>query len=161
MKNILTFSLALFLLMYAASASAMAEPLVGGWTVPESSAITPELQEIFDSALEGLVGVSYKPVALLGTQVVAGMNYRFLCEADVLYPHTEPYYATVTVYRDLQGNAIVTSINKEETNTQEEIEAYGNSAVSERQTPDNTVTFQNGKYHWSGLPVPTKFSRSK
>lgn len=84
--------------------------LVGGWTQPASPAITKEAQAAFDEAMEGFTGVGYKPVELLGTQVVAGTNYRFLCDAQVVYPGAEPYQAMVTIYEDLDGNASILDI---------------------------------------------------
>ena len=39
-----------------------------------------------------------RSVALLSTQVVAGTNYRILCEATVVYPGAESHYAVMTVY---------------------------------------------------------------
>ncbi len=83
---------------------------VGGWTQPASPAITKEAQAAFDKAMEDFTGVSYKPVELLGTQVVAGTNYRFLCDAQVVYPGAELYQAIVTVYEDLDGNASILDI---------------------------------------------------
>ena len=83
---------------------------VGGWTLTEDAALTEEARGAFDKAMEGLVGVNYTPLALLGTQLVSGMNYSILCEATVVYPGAQPYYALVTVYRDLQGKAEVRNI---------------------------------------------------
>ncbi len=95
-------------------AKTASDAVVGGWVQPESSALTPEAQAAFDKAMEGLVGVSYKPLELLGTQVVAGTNYRILCEATVVYPGAEPYLAVVTIYQDLDGNASVLGISTPE-----------------------------------------------
>ena len=83
---------------------------VGGWTLNDSFAITPKAQGAFDKAMEGLVGVNYQPVGLLGTQLVSGTNYSFLCEASVVYPGANPYYAIVSIYEDLQGKAEVKNI---------------------------------------------------
>ncbi len=107
--------------------SAFAEPLLGGWQTPDSPELTPEAQAAFDKAMEGLVGVSYVPVALLGTQVVSGQNYSILCEAKVVYPGAEPYYAKVTIYEDLQGNVSITDIEKVETHTVSEQAAFASS----------------------------------
>ncbi len=88
-----------------------AEPAaVGGWKLTENGAITNEAQAALDKALDGLVGVRYVPVALLGTQLVSGTNYCILCEATVVYPDAKPYYAIVTVYADLQGGAELRNI---------------------------------------------------
>ena len=84
--------------------------LAGGWYEPESPAVTDELKAVFDKAMEGFTGVGYVPVALVAQQVVAGMNYRFLCEATTVVPGAETDYALVTVYKDLDGNAEITEV---------------------------------------------------
>jgi predicted small lipoprotein YifL len=97
----------------AAEESAPAENApaqVGGWTIPEDAAVSEEARAAFDKALEGLTGVSYQPVALVGTQLVSGTNYCILCEARVVYPDAVPYYALVYVYADLQGGAKILNI---------------------------------------------------
>ena len=125
MKTMLAMLLSCSLLFGLFACSAFAEaPLLGGWNSPESPEITPELQEIFDQATEDLLGVNYTPVALIGTQVVAGMNYCFLCEAKTVVPNAVPYYANVTVYKDLNGKATVTDIEELETHSSSEIAAY-------------------------------------
>ena len=111
MKKVIALVLALLLLpALAACAQKQAPAAVGGWTLTEDGVLTEEAQSAFDKAMEGLVGVDYTPLALLGTQLVAGMNYCLLCEATVVYPGAQPYYAVVTVYRDLQGGAEVRNI---------------------------------------------------
>ncbi|MBP5168414.1 MAG: SGNH/GDSL hydrolase family protein [Oscillospiraceae bacterium] len=125
MKNLLAMLLSCSLLFSVFACSAFAETsLLGGWNTPDSPEITPELQEIFDQATEGLLGVNYTPVALVGTQVVSGMNYCFLCEAKVVVPDAVPYYANITIYKDLNGKATVTEIEKLETHSASEIAAY-------------------------------------
>ena len=79
--------------------------LAGGWSASERLDMTEDAQAAFDKATEGLVGASYTPVALLGTQVVAGTNYCILCRAQLVVAEPAPYYALVYVYRDLQGGA--------------------------------------------------------
>ncbi len=102
---------ALMLLTLAACGRKQDEPqTVGGWTLTEDAAITPEARDAFEKAMEGLVGVNYTPAALLGTQLVSGTNYCFLCEATVVYPDAKPYYAIVSVYQDLQGKAEILNI---------------------------------------------------
>ncbi len=79
--------------------------VAGGWAVAEDAALTDEQKALFHKALEGLVGVDYEPIALLGAQVVAGTNYCFLAQAKVVYPDAQPSYMLVYVYEDLEGNA--------------------------------------------------------
>ena len=57
---------------------AESEIVLGGWIDVEDGAITDELKDLFNKALEGLLGGNYEPVKLLATQVVNGTNYKFL-----------------------------------------------------------------------------------
>ena len=111
MKRLVALILALILLLsLAACGQKKEEAKAGGWTLTEDAALTEAAQGAFDKAMEGLVGVNYTPLALLGTQLVSGTNYCILCEAAVVYPDAQPYYAVVTVYQDLQGKAEVKNI---------------------------------------------------
>lgn len=91
---------------------AIAEPMVGGWEiVPHEPAELPEdVQAAFDTALEGLVGAEYTPIALLSTQVVAGINYCILCQITPLVPDAASSWALVYIYADLDGNAEITNV---------------------------------------------------
>lgn len=91
------------------------EMIVGGWSV-SSMEITDAHKELFKKAQETLTGAVYTPIALLGTQVVAGKNYRFLCykEASVSELNAEPVYAIVVIYEDLKNNASITEIKDSE-----------------------------------------------
>ena len=89
---------------------AVGGPAVGSWAAAEVTEITPDELAVFDKAIEGLMGVKYEPVLLLGTQVVAGTNYAFLCKGTVVYPDALPYWYILYVYEDLQGNVKVLDI---------------------------------------------------
>ena len=89
------------------------EKLAGGWEVAEnnSSVVIPQYaKDIFDKAAEKLVGNELEPMALLGTQIVAGTNYAFLCFSTLQTEETINGIQVVTVYADLNGNADVTNI---------------------------------------------------
>ena len=90
------------------------EKLAGGWEVAEdrSSAVIPqEAKDAFDKAAENLDGNELEPMALLGTQVVAGKNYAFLCFSTLQTEETIKGIQVVTVYEDLSGNAEITNIS--------------------------------------------------
>ena len=108
MKKIIAIVMAAMLLISVSAA--MAEPLMGGWSVAENNAVTEEQKAIFDKAVEKLLGVNYEPVAYLASQVVAGMNHCFLCKATVVSPDAVPAFKLVYIYEDLEGNATVTNI---------------------------------------------------
>ena len=111
MKKMFIIVLALLMLCSAAACGQKkAEAQVGGWTLNESAEMSEDAQKAFDKAVEGLMGVNYSPAVLLGTQLVSGTNYCVLCEATVVYPDAQPYWALVYIYADLQGNAKVTNI---------------------------------------------------
>ena len=85
--------------------------ILGGWTVNSgdlSLDSNPDAKAAFEKATEGLAGYVYEPLAVLGSQVVAGMNYRILCRGTVVVPDAIPTYEIVTVYADLNGNAEIT-----------------------------------------------------
>lgn len=105
-------TIVLLLILALCAASAVAEPLLGGWeNVQHEAAELPEdAQAAFDKALDGLVGANYVPVALLSTQVVAGMNYCILCQITPVVPDAVPTWALVYIYADLQGNAEITNV---------------------------------------------------
>ena len=102
----------LTLILALCAVSALSEPLDGGWqNVPCEAAELPEdAQAAFDKALDGLVGAQYTPVALLSTQVVAGMNYCILCQVTPVTPDAAPAWALVYIYADLEGNAEILNV---------------------------------------------------
>lgn len=86
--------------------------MAGGWYVNDATGTTlPEnVQMAYETAMTGLVGVSYTPVAYLGSQVVAGSNYAVLCRATTVTAEPATALAVVIIYADLEGGAQITSI---------------------------------------------------
>jgi len=77
----------------------------GAWAVSESGKAcmfaNQNAQASFDAINNGKV--MYNPVALLATQLVSGTNYKALCKGNDMNLYV------VTWYRNLQGNASLTS----------------------------------------------------
>lgn len=91
------------------------EHMSGGWTTSADPTVTDELKALFEAGTETLTGIDYEPVAYLGSQVVAGTNHAFLCQAVSAYPgvegmESEPAYAMVYLYEDLSGQVSILSI---------------------------------------------------
>jgi hypothetical protein len=85
---------------------AAVEHVDGGWAVQQGrTALNRHVKQVFNKALDGLVGADYEPVALLGTQVVAGKNYAILCRITPTVLHPVTHWGVAYVYEDLQGNA--------------------------------------------------------
>ncbi|MCX6179388.1 MAG: hypothetical protein NT163_08520 [Chlorobiales bacterium] len=84
--------------------------IAGGWTDFTTEITTDELN-VFNKAIAGLVGVSYKPLAV-STQIVAGINYRFFCNSKVVYPGAHNRAVLIHIYAPLAGDAHITAINE-------------------------------------------------
>ncbi len=86
------------------------ESVEGGW----NNIVTEETSQValdaFTKAVDGMVGANYEVAAVVGTQVVAGMNYMYVCNVTTVTPDAEGKYALVTVYEDLDGNAEITEV---------------------------------------------------
>ena len=106
-RNIRIFAVLIALLL-SLTACAFAEEtprLAGGWTICEDGVMTEDAQRAFDIATAELSGsLEIKAVRLLGTQVVAGVNYSVLALNRNAY---EAFYSVLTIYADLQGGATV------------------------------------------------------
>lgn len=96
------------------NAEISADQLAGGWSVPEDaigSEIPEDAQAAFNKAAEQFTGSDIEPLALLGTQVVAGTNYAFICKSTLTTQEPVSGIQIVTVYADLEGNAEITNIS--------------------------------------------------
>ena len=110
------------------------EELDGGWGEYTDPALTDEAEQALKTACETLAGVEYTPVALLATQVVAGMNYRILCEAKATVPDAESEYVIVDVAEALDGSAGISLTyefeNEDDVGIENPLEEYGADADS-------------------------------
>ena len=82
-------------------------PVLGGWTITEddfSAVMDNEANDALEAALEGYTGMTFEPIALLGTQVVAGTNYMILCRGTAVVPDATPALKVVTVYAGVDGS---------------------------------------------------------
>ena len=116
------------------------EPISGGWAKCKDTTITNEAKNALEKASETLAGATYKPVALLGTQVVAGTNYLIICEMTATVPDAKTDYALVTVYADLEGNAEITDVVEFVADSGENESA---EEASEANTEENTESIAN------------------
>lgn len=81
--------------------------ILGGWKIHDR--ITDEDIRILKTALNGLVGVDYKP-EMLATQVVNGTNYCFICKSISIIPNGPEGISKIMIYKPLNGEPVVTSI---------------------------------------------------
>lgn len=89
--------------------------VVGGYSKPHN--LSDEEQIIFEQATNSLQGVEYKPINV-ATQIVAGVNYRFLCKArrvDENGKKGKRFYAVIVVHKPLSGGELrILSIEKQQ-----------------------------------------------
>ena len=76
----------------------------------EEAKLSPEIQAAFDTAEKQLVGVGYKTIAYIGSQVVRGVNHFIICQAKGIYPGAEPY-PVVMVINVFEGNVSIVNIS--------------------------------------------------
>lgn len=81
--------------------------LPGGWS--EFGPLDARSTAVFAAAMKGLLGVHYTPKQV-STQIVAGTNYRYRCDAKVVSPHSEKFTATVEIFQPLHGEPVITKI---------------------------------------------------
>jgi len=85
----------------------MLDLIVGGYS-PYTCDISPEAKKSFDE-VKFPIGVDYTPVAV-STQLVAGSNYNFFCNARAVTPSAYNEAAIVSIYAPLKGRAHITGI---------------------------------------------------
>lgn len=90
----------------------MPKAIFGGWTSFNFD-VSDEAKAVFGKALDGLTGVGYTPLAV-ATQVVAGINYCFLCKGEVVAPGGHQIAAKVYIFEPLpgQGDPRITDIEE-------------------------------------------------
>lgn len=87
------------------------EPLSGGWEVNSGSTSiskNSKARAAFKKATAELEGMTYSPIAVLGTQVVAGTNYAILCKATPVYPDAIPEITIMYIYEGTDGKVEIT-----------------------------------------------------
>lgn len=81
---------------------------VGGYSAFRS---LDEMEKSIFAQAVNLLGVDYSPLTV-STQVVSGVNYRFLCEAKAVIPDAQPYNVLLTIYVPLTGDSVITEIKQ-------------------------------------------------
>ena len=94
----------------SSDAASSEAPMAGGWeaSFEASALLTAEQKEAFEKATSELDGVDYEPIAVVGTQVVSGMNYAYLCKATVVAPDAKPTWNVAVIYEDPEGRVFFT-----------------------------------------------------
>ena len=79
----------------------------GGWSEEDTELTEDELAIFNDAMSKEVVDTQFIPKSIIGRQVVAGMNYKFLCTAGEGEGADQ---FVVQIFHDLEGENSVTSI---------------------------------------------------
>ena len=87
------------------------ETAAGGFQIvgvkKKMKALSPAVRKVFNKATKKYTGFELRPIALLGTQVVSGKNYRILCYAK---NHATKDLFVVQIYKNASGKCKITSV---------------------------------------------------
>lgn len=81
----------------------------GGWREVNSLTLDKETKAAFDTAVKYTEYEKYSPIALLGQQVVSGMNYQILVRTNQSNEKT-PKYLILQIYQPLSNTAEITEV---------------------------------------------------
>ena len=122
-------------------------PLVGAYNtnlVSFSLKDNPDAMNAFEAAFpNGYNYTHYEPIALLGTQVVSGTNYLYLCKSTWTDYQENVSFVLLQIYQDLSGKSKVmgSAILFPTEESREEGEDYIDNTGS--YLPDNIPAIQN------------------
>ena len=71
--------------------------------------VTPDLQNLFDTGVQGLMGVDYEAVLYMGVPAEDPLGNTFLCIATAVTPDAQPYWVLVTM-EDVGSEVNITEI---------------------------------------------------
>ena len=81
----------------------------GGWSEVNSLTLDKEAKAAFDTAVKYSKYEKYSPIALLGQQVVSGMNYQILLRTNQSDTKTSKYLI-LQIYQPLSDTAEITEV---------------------------------------------------
>ena len=149
MKKFAACMLVLLLLCTPVTAGAEASD----WDLSAPTEVTEEVRAIFDKATEGLLGVSYVPVCVLGVQ---GDTYCILCKATVIYPNAEPNNVLMYVNEDGIQNIYELWIDKHDKKEEVRDDGEQDSAASEMNADIQYVMYLGTNDKDTNKPVFTE-----
>ncbi|MBQ3295444.1 MAG: DUF4430 domain-containing protein [Erysipelotrichaceae bacterium] len=79
---------------------------VGGWEGVDgyTQLLGEEEKQIFEKAIEGLVGVGYTPIQVIATQVVNGTNYAYLAQGTTVTANPKKSFYIVKINKNTKGD---------------------------------------------------------
>lgn len=82
------------------------------YTENDEVKLTDEAKEAFDEAMKTYDGAGFKVIGYLGSQVVSGVNYAFLCDQTTVTKDLITKLSVVTVYKNTDGKCEVSDVKE-------------------------------------------------
>ena len=96
------------------NSDAISEQLSGGWYTEinntEYKLEDEKVEDLFESATSTLTGMEFKPLLVVGKQIVSGTNYAIACYGQATVPNATPGIYLMTLYAKLDGTSEITGI---------------------------------------------------
>ncbi|EJJ1248336.1 hypothetical protein NIO16_004882 [Salmonella enterica] len=89
--------------------------MTGTWELYEHMnpcELPPGVKEVFAEATESFVGARYSCVLFVGTQIVSGCNYMFVCQQVLSTEHKDTHVVKMVVYKPATGKAEIFSVEQ-------------------------------------------------
>ncbi|GKX57538.1 hypothetical protein SOASR030_36500 [Leminorella grimontii] len=91
----------------------MTKAIPGGWNInPELAPckLPKDVDAIFSETLGSLLGARYEPLMFCGSQVVAGMNYMFICKQTIVTPESPVHLVKMTIHKPINAKGVILDI---------------------------------------------------
>ncbi len=92
----------------------ISEQLSGGWYTESANTEykleDEKVESLFESATSTLAGMEFKPLLVVGKQLVAGTNYALVCYGQATVPNATTGIYLMTLYAKLDGTSEITGI---------------------------------------------------
>ena len=92
----------------------ISEQLSGGWYTESANTEykleDEKVESLFESATSTLAGMEFKPLLVVGKQIVAGTNYAIVCYGQATVPNATTGIYLMTLYAKLDGTSEITGI---------------------------------------------------
>ena len=88
--------------------------LTNNWVPFENfkeATLPTDIKKSFEDATKNFEGMTFKPIALLGSQVVSGKNYAILALGEMTADKTYYTIDVLTIYVDLNNNSLLSQLS--------------------------------------------------
>ena len=125
----------------------------GGWQLLNQpiNEVTKDITTAVEKAKEGYTGINFKPLWLVGAQVVNGMNYLFICEAEYVTQNPEKHIIGVIINTNGDKAKIVRVIGSDSNDVPTGVVALFNASKKVLNSANSKLLFYIGSQVVKGV----------